>query len=339
MKKTDMPQVERIIRLYSWFIRNPRRSFSVNELYSMINNYDLVELRNVQRDLKWLTDLENISHIQKIREKGKVRYRLEPYISFAIPPETNKLLALILIRKLQPFISKNSETIEQIDDLLFGKAKEEEYKKFEDLDERFSANSVHLGDRASLSPEPEMFATMIGALVEKRKLKITYIKPGSSPEERSISPVKLLLNKNELYFICISSKHKGVNYFIKLSRILKAEKSPEVFTPTKEDLAGIERRLKNSFGILDNQDARPVPVEIRFPAWFDAIVNEKIFHHSQSVKREKDGSVLLQMKVPLGKELINWVLGWGESAEVIKPQKLREHVLEVVELLAKKYRK
>jgi predicted DNA-binding transcriptional regulator YafY len=64
-------------------------------------------------------------------------------------------------------------------------------------------------------------------------------------------------------------------------------------------------------------------VEIRFSPEAAALVTETTWHHTQTVRRHKDGSVTLGFRVDGLEEILWWVLGWSGRARVIRPPELR----------------
>ncbi|MBD3347273.1 MAG: WYL domain-containing protein, partial [Chitinivibrionales bacterium] len=163
------------------------------------------------------------------------------------------------------------------------------------------------------------------ALAGRQKLRITYrTVDHDNPVERTICPVKLILFKQELYFICISERHENRDYYIKLCRIVSAELLDETFTVGEKRIRRIQNRLSKSFGILDEDVPKPQKIMIKFPYYFQLILNERRFHASQKTRVDKDGDVILTMDAPVDRELIQWVLGWSESATVIKPKALKD---------------
>ena len=57
-------------------------------------------------------------------------------------------------------------------------------------------------------------------------------------------------------------------------------------------------------------------------------VTETRWHHTQQVKQHHDGSVTLTFHVDGLDEIIWWLLGWSGFAKVIRPDALRERLLE-----------
>lgn len=80
-------------------------------------------------------------------------------------------------------------------------------------------------------------------------------------------------------------------------------------------------------------------VKIKFFQPIASKIKEKIWHHTQTEKELKDGSVILSFKLNSLKEIMKWILQYGRHCKVISPQKLRKMVKEELELTAKLYSK
>jgi WYL domain len=65
-------------------------------------------------------------------------------------------------------------------------------------------------------------------------------------------------------------------------------------------------------------------VEVVFAKEAAATVTEGVWHHTQKVRKNKDGSVTLTFQVDGLNEILRWILGWGHRAKVIQPPELRE---------------
>jgi predicted DNA-binding transcriptional regulator YafY len=180
---------------------------------------------------------------------------------------------------------------------------------------------------------------MLTALVDRKKLEISYRKSDiDEPEKKVICPVKLILYKNELYFVCISEKNENRNYYIKLCRITSAALKDETFTVKADRLKRIESRLTRSFGMLDDDEPETETVVLKFPPHWGLILSERRFHSSQKLSHDAKGNCILTMQVPVGLDLVQWVLGWSESVEAIKPAKLREMLKQNAKMILQKYK-
>ena len=62
----------------------------------------------------------------------------------------------------------------------------------------------------------------------------------------------------------------------------------------------------------------------------------RIWHHSQKIEPQKDGSIVFSAEVAGTEEVKHWVLSYGNKAEVLQPQYLREEIAnELIESLNK----
>ncbi len=96
-----------------------------------------------------------------------------------------------------------------------------------------------------------------------------------------------------------------------------------------------EEYLKQAFAI------EPGPVEkivlkIRKP--LSDYIKNRIWHPTQKIEEQKDGSIILQMEVPVAEELIKWILGYGDDIEVLEPEKLIKIIMAKAERIYSLYR-
>jgi proteasome accessory factor B len=336
---TETPRGERIAGIIMLLIRNRRRKYSVTDIYDYLNQSEPVILRNVQRDLKMLADRhEEVIGVE--RREGKLWYFIQPDMrdKLSLPIERNGLLALFLLKRLQSFFSPETKSLKQLSEVVAELSSHEDYDLFEDLDERLADSTYLFGEHSSLCLDGPLFNDLLTTLVQHRKLDITYRRPeGKDDVKRTICPVKLILFKGELFFICMSELHADRDYYIKLCRIVTAQITENLFTVPKDRLKRIEKRLSTSFGILDADVPEPEEVSIRFPSYFDLILSERRFHSSQKLSSDKKGNVILRMTVPVDTELIQWVLGWSDKARVLKPKKLKDDLKAMGNYLIKAY--
>ena len=69
-------------------------------------------------------------------------------------------------------------------------------------------------------------------------------------------------------------------------------------------------------------------MEIEFTKEAAALVTETHWHKTQEVKRLPNGRAVLSFTVDGLDEILWWVLGWSGRAKVIRPERLREMVVE-----------
>jgi predicted DNA-binding transcriptional regulator YafY len=94
-----------------------------------------------------------------------------------------------------------------------------------------------------------------------------------------------------------------------------------------------EPRGDFNFHVLKNTAFRfiwgePKQVRIRFSPDQAAYATERMWHVSQKVFKQEDGSVVLQFNVADLVEVKRWLIGWGAAAEVVEPQELADKIVE-----------
>jgi predicted DNA-binding transcriptional regulator YafY len=341
-KDTETPRGERLVKIFSHLVRNKTRKFTVQEIITFLSQDENVTLRNIQRDLKALTEIRGIP-VRCETIAGKKHYSVVPDMrpKLSLPIEKNGLLAFFLLKRLQTFFAPGAKSMNDITEALLDRTTAADYDDiFEDLDQKLEEATFLLGEKSTLLLDGEQFNNILTSLVKRKKLKILYHAGKSEePYEKIICPAKLLLYCGELYFVCIS-EYIDMDFFIKISRIVKAELTNESFDPAPKRIKRIEDRLIKSFGIYDGVEPKVCKVVVRFPAnpYYKLIFSEKKFHPSQKISETKKDSILLTLHVPIGMDLINWVLSWPEAV-VVEPKELIEEMKDVARTLTMKYGK
>jgi predicted DNA-binding transcriptional regulator YafY len=67
-------------------------------------------------------------------------------------------------------------------------------------------------------------------------------------------------------------------------------------------------------------------IKIRFAPEIAGYIKEKLWHESQEIRQQKDGSVIFAAEVAVTEELVSWVMSWGSRAEVIAPRTLKDQI-------------
>jgi predicted DNA-binding transcriptional regulator YafY len=341
-RTTEMPKYQRLVEIYAHLIRNRRRKYTVEDVRSYLEQSGPVSLRNVQRDLKDLSET-NVSGVTSEIISSKKHYFIQPDMrsKLTLPLQQNSMLAFFLLKRLQPFFAAKAKTIEDLSQVILDLTGETDWELFEDLDEKLEESTFLLGEHSPLAIDGNLFNDLLTSLVKHRRLKILYHAAGKEkPTKKIVCPAKLILFKGELYFVCMSEYNPDHDFYIKLCRIMGAELMPETFEPDPKRIKRIEDRLVTSFGIFDQNVPKTQKVVVRFPAgpYYQHIFTEKKFHNSQKVSVDKKGDVLVTMSVPVGLDLINWVLSWPEAV-VMEPEGLKKEMLVVAKTLMEKYGK
>jgi predicted DNA-binding transcriptional regulator YafY len=94
----------------------------------------------------------------------------------------------------------------------------------------------------------------------------------------------------------------------------------------------IDDFMGNSFGAFHG---KPQKVRVLFSADVAEYIKEKIWHKSQKLHDNPDGSVLFEAVIACTMEFKAWILQWGAKAIVLEPKALRDEIqAETMEMLA-----
>ena len=167
----------------------------------------------------------------------------------------------------------------------------------------------------------DIIDTVNQALVKRCHVEITYFTMSRNRESRrKVAPYKVWFLDGTFYLIGHCSLRKD-NRLFAIDRIKAIDMTTEAFE-MPDDL-DIDRFMESSFGVFQGKVAR---IEIWFDATVAGYIEEKVWHPSQTVIRQDDGSIILSLEVAGIKEIKFWILSWGAKACVLRPQSLRDEV-------------
>ena len=148
---------------------------------------------------------------------------------------------------------------------------------------------------------------------------------------RRLDPYRIWYRSGGLYTVGFDHKSGEIRTFA-VERIQRLEPTGERFEAPRD--FDFERYTQTAFGVMAEPAVR---VRIRFEKEWATHVEERTWHASQEVTRNRDGSVELSMEVGGSAELRNWVLSFGAGALVLEPRALRREVARELGAAAKRY--
>ncbi len=170
------------------------------------------------------------------------------------------------------------------------------------------------------------------AAVEKTVIDIVYFAMGAQKEtRRKVAPYKIWYFNGAFYLIAHCRLRDDIRIFA-LDRIQSLERTEEVFEPPEDFDA--EEFMRASFGVFQGE---PVHVKVRFASDIGGYISEKIWHDSQELVTEEDGSVVFEADVAGVEEIKFWVMSWGGKAEVLEPETLRNDMQKEAEAMIALY--
>ena len=161
---------------------------------------------------------------------------------------------------------------------------------------------------------------------ERRQARIKYRALGAKqPTPRTIEPyfIQPSALEHAIYIIAFCRLRSELRVF-RLDRIQEARAMDETYD-IPEDFDANEY-LNRYWSIT--VEGEPREIKLRFRPEVARIAWETVWHDSQITQQETDGSAVVTMKLALTRDLVSFILGWGEMVEVLSPRGLQRRVAE-----------
>ena len=161
---------------------------------------------------------------------------------------------------------------------------------------------------------------VLTALLRKKVAKGWYVKPGQTMKQYLLEPYSVVTYRQGLYLFARDVnadivKTFAIDRFQGFRRQSDTYEIPDDYHP--------ENVLKHAFGIIGGT---PKEIRLKFNRMTTPYIQERVWHHSQKDKINRDGSIELSMQVSLSPELKQWLMGFGAEVEIISPPELVEDI-------------
>jgi proteasome accessory factor B len=219
------------------------------------------------------------------------------------------------------------------------------------LEVAFAKLTAGLRDRISFSPADELravsfrhsglgrtdltvFNALSGAVLRQTEVTFDYRKPGEARKSRrQVRPYHLANRENSWYLVGFDCGRAALRTFA-LPRIESVAILPESFRRPPD--FSPEQFFATALGVMGG--AGDHRVTIRFDAAVAQRVREREWHESQEMRDLPAGRLELRLRLGALAEVEQWVLGWGEAAEVIGPAELRSRLAAAAAAMVARYR-
>jgi predicted DNA-binding transcriptional regulator YafY len=243
---------------------------------------------------------------------------------------TSQMVSLFLSRRVFDFLAGTGfkEDLDEVFDLLEARLKKRDFLAVQHLDRKiFDFNEApHIyQDRL------EHVNEIMTALLREDVLRVSHGSVSRGQKAFELLPYTLLVYKKGLYLAGFSRHHQGIRTF-SLDEFREVEwlrgqnfDYPADYLPQKLG--------EGAFGLIPGPRTR---VRIFFAQKVGRFVRRRLWHPTQTI-RAVEGGVELTMEVSGTTELTSWVLGFGDQAEVIEPESLRDAVAAELERALRRY--
>lgn len=186
-----------------------------------------------------------------------------------------------------------------------------------------------LGHAARPGPRPALNSAVDAAIYEALKgpflIRFPYkTRKQPNPTDRIVAPHGLLLGVRRYLIGRDTSKPASAPLqHYRVEEITQAEVLPSSFELDQD--FDIHRHAEKGFGSYESA-AEHSDVVWRFSPAAAPHARRFVFHPTQSVEDEADGSLLVRFKASGHLEMCWHLYSWGKSVEVLQPARLREMV-------------
>jgi predicted DNA-binding transcriptional regulator YafY len=176
---------------------------------------------------------------------------------------------------------------------------------------------------ADHSRHRDFIRTVQWALIQKTQVTGQYQSPyEDKPVKLTLHPYRLCLVKSAWYLIGrMPQESEPRTYRIVRFKTLRMLDDPA----TIPDDFSLKAYFGNAWSVYRGEQS--YPVELQFSKEAAEVVTETVWHDTQKVQRNSDGTVTMTFTVDGLNEVVRWVLGWAGRVKVIQPRELRQLVL------------
>jgi len=175
--------------------------------------------------------------------------------------------------------------------------------------------------------------TISEAAAQRKIIEIEYFSMSRKEKtRRKVAPYKIWFFDGTFYLVGNCGLREDIRIFA-LDRIKSLELTGETFEMPQG--FKVEEFMQSSFGVFHGQ---PQNVRIRFAPEVAGYISEKIWHRTQKIKPQKDGSLIFEARVAGTDEIKFWLMTWGSKAEVLAPATLRDEIAAEAKAMLQNYR-
>lgn len=290
-----------------------------------------VDPRTIHRDIEFLRDRMGVPLEYDPVQHGYF-YRDANYVLPAIPMTEGELVALFLAERAlrqyrgTPYAVELARIFRKLAEAL----PDQVTVDLEYLAETHSFRTTAVAEMA-----PGLFAALVRAIRQHRRLRITYWSASHDEETvREIDPYHLAAVDGDWYVIAGCLRHGDIRIFNPV-RIRALEPTEVPFEPP----AGfcVEDYLADAFGIFRGADGERHRVRLFFSGKAAKYVAERTWHRSQTTEPTSDGGLIVTLELSHLQEITRWALSWGSDCLVLEPDELRAAVAREVSGSAARY--
>jgi predicted DNA-binding transcriptional regulator YafY len=311
-------------------VESRRTGVTIHELAKKV----LVSTRTIRRDLQALQEA-GFAVYDEGEENETKRWRLDasPFRAVQEGLSVADVAALYLSRTVVeglsgwPLAEELRAAFAKIDQALNPRMRE----FLSTLPEVISAKTGPRADSRSAAGLVGVTRRLFEAARDRRIIDMRYFSVASNRSKSYVvQPYRLALAQGGLYLIAWVPAYDEFRTFA-AERIERLSITEDTFKKTHDLPADL---FQSSMGVFWGEPER---IEIRFAPRVAMLVRGRVWHESQALEDQADGSVNMTLDVCNDSALRSWILGFGASARVLRPLALAQSIADECRHAAAQY--
>ncbi len=310
-------QVERIFAIYRMLLSGKKLKTSEIRERLLNDHGGDYSPRTIQRDMQTL--LAIAPEITFTEEGRTTIWHIDENLRSGIIFRENDLLSLYMLKaNLKNF--KGTYFEEEINALL-NKIDSHAVGDVFDGEPFFWDKNIGSYD---YSGHDRIIKKVIEAITQKQWVTIDYDVSGSGYQKSYIGRIaRMFSNAGYLYAAVYIPEYQ---YYIAMAIHRITDIQEAVHEDVEVPDFNQEKFSAIRFGVFWGE---PEKVEIIINADSRKYFENRFWHQTQKFKDNEDGSLSLEMLVPLSPELKSWLISWSSCISSVKPEKLRDELISM----------
>lgn len=179
-----------------------------------------------------------------------------------------------------------------------------------------------------------IYRTLMKASVDRQVVRVHY---DCLTEFRAFvsefHPYHLLFQERSWYVIGYSARHEEVRT-LNIGRVDAVDQLEDRFE--RPEGFSVKKYLRNAWRLIADDEPDSV-VHLRFTSVVARNVAEVLWHPTQRCEFDENGSLDYYVTVSGIREILWWILGYGDQVEVFEPERLRTLVARRLRAAADRY--
>ncbi len=311
----------------------------------MSSNYDGVTLDEIEerfrverRTAERMRDAVEMEFgtLDVIKDDRKKRFRLSPrgIGNFATIPTADELLELEnAARALETAQApERAAQLRSLRDKIGASLREEDRRRLtRNTADQLCAEALACQVGPRPLPDPSVLSALRKALLEQKVVRFNYGgEDGTPAKRRKVVPFGLLLGPH--YYLVAKIKSRNEPFLCRLDHIHDVEVTDEPGAPP--ETFNLKAYAERSFGVFQEE---PEDIVLRFAPSAARDARAYLFHPTQTMTDEPDGSLTVRFHAGGLKQIVNHLMTWGTAVTIVAPPKLQELMRTQVKALSAHY--